>query len=71
MRKLQDTAKNLWENHRVATLLVGIGVGRRGRGPGGYLALKRPGDVSNEDAAFDAGDQQKGVVGSSTGLSTG
>lgn len=63
MQKLQDTAKNLWENHRVATLLAGIGVVVAVVGLAGYLALKRPGDVSNEDAAFDAGDQQKGVVG--------
>ncbi len=63
MQKLQETAKNLWENHRMATLLVGIGVVVAVVGLAGYLTLKRPGDVSNEDAAFDAADQQKGVVG--------
>lgn len=64
MKKIQSTAKNLWANHRIATL-VGVGViAIATAGVVGYLVLKRPGDVSNEDAAFDVADQEgKGVVG--------
>ena len=64
MKKIQSTAKNLWANHRIAAL-VGVGVIAIAiAGVVGYLVLKRPGDVSNEDAAFDVADQEgKGVVG--------
>ncbi len=64
MKKLQSTAKNLWANHRIATLATSAAVLIAVVGVVGYLVLKRPGDVSNEDAAFDVADQQgKGVVG--------
>ena len=63
MQKLQGTAKNLWENHRIATLAGAIAIVVAAFGVAGYLALKRPGDVSNEDATFDAADQEKGIVG--------
>ncbi len=65
MKKLQSTAKNLWANHRIATLATSAAVLVAVVGVVGYLVLKRPGDVSNEDAAFDVADQQqgKGVLG--------
>jgi outer membrane protein assembly factor BamB len=63
MQKLQSKAKSLWTNHQVATILGGIALVVAIVGVAGYLVLKRPGDVSNEDAAFVEEDQQKEVVG--------
>lgn len=64
MQKLQSWISNLWKNHRTATL-VGAAVALIAIvGVAGYLALKRPGDVSNEDAFFDAAASDgKDVVG--------
>jgi outer membrane protein assembly factor BamB len=55
-------AKNLWKNHRIATLIGALSAAIVICGVAGYLIVTRPGDVSNEDVAFDAGDT-KGVVG--------
>jgi outer membrane protein assembly factor BamB len=54
--------KDTWQNHRTA-VLAGAAVLIAGVVLAGYLAVKRPGDVSNEDAAFEEGSQQKEVVG--------
>ena len=63
MRNLTSAAKNLWANHRIATLAVaGVAIVAIA-GVAGYLALKRPADVSNEDATFDVADQGKEVLG--------
>ena len=51
-------AKNLWQNHRAATLLALTLVLIAGV-IGGYLLLKRPGDVSNEDAFFEQEDVEQ------------
>ncbi len=65
-KKAKAKAGALWKNHRTATL-VGAAVVMlvlvAGVGVGGYLVLKRPADVSNEDAFFDPADEAKGVVG--------
>jgi outer membrane protein assembly factor BamB len=61
--KLRAQAKAMWSNHRVATL-AGAGAALIAiTGVAGYLAFKRPGDVSNAGAFFDAGDEGKAVVG--------
>jgi outer membrane protein assembly factor BamB len=44
--------KNLWQSHRALTLSL-VGVALAALVVGGYLVLKRPEDVSNEDAAFE------------------
>jgi outer membrane protein assembly factor BamB len=55
-------SKDTWQNHRAA-ILVGAAVLVAGAALAGYLALKRPGDVSNEDATFVSGAQQQPVLG--------
>src|SRR5262245_272176 len=63
MTKLTSAAKNLWANHRIATLVAAAVLLVAVVAVAGYLALKRPGDVSNEDAEFDVADQGKEVIG--------
>lgn len=63
MQKLLATAKSVWSDHRVAALIGAAVAAIAIAGLAGYLILKRPGDVSNPDAAFREGDQQKPVVG--------
>jgi outer membrane protein assembly factor BamB len=59
------TLKRLWSEHRTATLIGGAVALVALAGLAGYLILKRPGDVSNPDAAFEATDQGKEAVGES------
>jgi outer membrane protein assembly factor BamB len=61
-KKTAAAANGLWQNHRAATLVGAAAAAIAIAGVAGYLILKRPGDVSNEDAFF-AADEQKGVVG--------
>jgi outer membrane protein assembly factor BamB len=61
--KLRATARSLWSDHRLATLAGAAAAILAVAGVAGYLALKRPGDVSNENAFFDPGDKMKPVVG--------
>lgn len=63
MQNLLSTAKSVWSNHRAATLIGAAVVVIAIVGLAGYLVLKRPGDVSNPDVAFEEADQQKGIVG--------
>ena len=58
--KLVETLKNAWRNHR-ALVLVAAAVVLAGAAFGGYELLKRPSDVSNEDAFFEQGDVEEDV----------
>jgi outer membrane protein assembly factor BamB len=60
--KARAGAKGLWKDHRVATLVGVTAAAIVVVGLAGYLILKRPGDVSNEGAFFEA-DELQGVVG--------
>lgn len=54
--------KNLWQNHKVALLAVAGTVAVVAIVVAGYLVLKRPGDVSNEDAVFVPQEQKAEAV---------
>jgi outer membrane protein assembly factor BamB len=58
MEKLSKKAKSLWTDHRAATL-AGVGALIAALALGGYLALKRPGDVNNEGAFFSQEDVEQ------------
>jgi outer membrane protein assembly factor BamB len=63
MQRLQSRIQWLWKSHRPATLVAAGAVVIALVGLIGYLALKRPADVSNEGAFFDPTDKVKGIVG--------
>ncbi|KAB2856546.1 MAG: PQQ-binding-like beta-propeller repeat protein, partial [Bauldia sp.] len=52
----------MWQNHRVP-VLAGVALLLAAAIAGGYLALKRPADVSNAGAAFQASDQADAPIG--------
>ncbi len=57
------TLKRIWSEHKIATLVGGAIALIAIAGVAGYLILKRPADVSNPDAAFEAADQGKELLG--------